>query len=691
MSNLCKTIFLVISLLFVFISQVGAANGTCETITSNYCSDFGTINAKISQTAFDSLVQDKYNEFKKVLTSGDAECETQLSSNVRYLKTLACAFIIKDQGCPGSTSICPDVCTYFSNSLDSVSCINGQGKSSIHSQCTIKSLQSNDCLDYYAAELSSCGYEDANSKTDFCAQNADSACCTSTAEANNDEASNITIPMNKPNKSKDATGENKKKGGSFFKSKFFIISSIILALIVAILGFFYYVGSKDEKEERMRNLELGNRNQGYDNMSDDYNRTIEINKDKEKDTGFNYSDKDYDFASKFNYNNNSNENDPFDDSNQIDPSTKYNSKPYENNYSTSPYENNYSSSPYDNYNNNNNSQHDNNYSTSPYENNFSTSPYDKYSSNLYNKNYSSYDHQFNYKPYPYEKSYNDVQGSTTYQNQSVAAPVDSRKEKENPFDSPKLQNHEDSIDNQLSGFPMTSMPATNNKSKKEKTKAKASTTKNIPSNKNINIGDDILKPSMVTLTEIQTPQENNYSHGTEEEEPAEPKKGVVNMIDIQTPASNEANTTRNLTPSILVTSTNGEVSDISHEVSHNMSEDVTEDFSEMPEPRPFRAIHAYEPQIDDELRLEVDNDIDVLYEYDDGWCWAYNKTTDEQGACPLLCLVSAKEEASGEREWEKEMDVVKVPGRRESMISTSFDTSNLSFSNTSFQKKFQQM
>ena len=68
----------------------------------------------------------------------------------------------------------------------------------------------------------------------------------------------------------------------------------------------------------------------------------------------------------------------------------------------------------------------------------------------------------------------------------------------------------------------------------------------------------------------------------------------------------------------------------------------------MPEPKPFRAIHAYEPQIDDELRLEVDNEIDVLYEYDDGWCWAINKTTNEQGACPLLCLVSAKEASKSE-------------------------------------------
>jgi len=144
--NLSKVVLLVISLLLVFISQVGAANGTCEAIVSNYCADFGNINAKVSQTAFDSAVQAKYNEFKKVLTSGDATCETEVSSNVRYLKTLACAFVIKDQGCAGGAPICPEVCTQFSNSLNNVSCINAQGGSSIFTQCTVKSLQSNDCL-----------------------------------------------------------------------------------------------------------------------------------------------------------------------------------------------------------------------------------------------------------------------------------------------------------------------------------------------------------------------------------------------------------------------------------------------------------------------------------------------------------------------------------------------------------------
>jgi len=42
-------------------------------------------------------------------------------------------------------------------------------------------------------------------------------------------------------------------------------------------------------------------------------------------------------------------------------------------------------------------------------------------------------------------------------------------------------------------------------------------------------------------------------------------------------------------------------------------------------------------------------------------------------------LFQSKEEAKGDREWEKEMDVMKVPGRRESMLSNSFDTSRLSF------------
>ncbi len=346
-------------------------------------------------------------------------------------------------------------------------------------------------------------------------------------------------------------------------------------------------------------------------------------------SGYNYGSEDYNLSgSNYNYHKKSEDENPFDDSNRIST--------YSSRLSTK---------------NTGDDDEDNDY---------------------LNKSYNS-------KPIkyvPFETSYNDVQ-NTISNNELLVAPPDVH----NPFESPKFE--EDSMDMQLNNFPM---PYNNYEKPKDEeininssvpanatTTNAPTTTTTIPADKDINIGDDILKPSVVTLTEIKTPEENNISDEKEIETPKEPKKGIVNMIDIQKPSSNEAVKTNNgLTPSILITNVNGDVSSIDPE------ESITEEISEMPEPKPFRAIHAYEPEIDDELRLEVDNEIDVLYEYDDGWCWAINKTTGEQGACPLLCLVSAKEAINGDHGWEKDMEIVKVPGRRESMLS--FDSSNISFS-----------
>jgi len=581
------------------------------------------------------------------------------------LKSVACAFVIKEQGCGQSSAICPSVCSQFGKSLSSISCLQQKGYSSIISKCTSMAVQKADCLDYYDLELDSCGFENATQKSSFCATNSSLKCCGGSGVLNTGVQQNQpqTQPQTQPQiqpqtqpqtQNTGATTTNdqssttstttstettatktKKKSGGFFGGKTFLILLAIFILVFGLLGYFYYVGSKDEKEENMRNLENGN-NRYNNNNYGGQTQTVEVNKNQ------NVSDNPYEykpsFDEKLQYGQNTE--DPFSDKNRVDA---------------------------------------------------------------------------------FNTTYNDVQNSVSYQNPAlVPAPVETR-DIENPFDSPKLSNAENDYNSQINknmqelskNFPVDDMPTpsvvkitsiekpqqgnTNNDDEHKEEEnpddmLKPSRvrmtnietpipTNSIPTDKDINIGDKVLKPSMVTLTEIQTPQESSIKHEEEnkennEEENEEPKKAVVNMIDLKSPASNEALNAGNLTPSILVTSTDGKVTS-----SENLSqeEEVPEEYSEMPEPRPFRAIHAYEPQIDDELRLEVDNEIDVLYEYDDGWCWAINKTTGEQGACPLLCLVSAKEEASGEREWEKDMDVMKVPGRRESMLSNSFDPSRLSF------------
>jgi len=154
--NFIRFLFLVYEISFYF-STVGADNGICERIISNECPYFNIINAKVSQSVFDTNVQEKYNELKRVLTVSNADCEDYFYSKVRYLKSVSCAFVIKDQNCPGSTVICPDVCMSFLFSLNDIPCIDISNKNSVIAQCTLKSYQSNYCLSFNDTELSTCG------------------------------------------------------------------------------------------------------------------------------------------------------------------------------------------------------------------------------------------------------------------------------------------------------------------------------------------------------------------------------------------------------------------------------------------------------------------------------------------------------------------------------------------------------
>ncbi|ORX57185.1 hypothetical protein BCR36DRAFT_219225, partial [Piromyces finnis] len=672
----------------------------CTTISSTICSDFAVINSKVAQSQFDALVQTQINQIKASLSGLGTACD--IASNARYIKSVACAFVIKDQGCGRSTPICPSVCTQFTKSLNGIACIQQNGLTQIGSRCSSVSAQLQNCLDYYDMELDSCGFENAAQKASFCATNSNLKCCggntqpvqpaqpltnqSQTTSLNTSNTSTTPSASSTETNTEKETKKQKKEGGSFLTSKAFLIIAGILVLIIAVLGYFYYVGSKDEKEERMRNLESANNNTTYGNNNYGQTQTVEINKTQNLNVNNEYVNNEYTYNANLPNNGNS----------QYGENQAYN-QPYG---ESQAYNQSYGE----------NQAYNQSYGANP-------------SYPAYGENQPYVDATNN----PYNVSYNDVQNSG-YQNQDLVASTSETRNvenAENPFDSPKLDNAETDYNSQINksmqelskNFSADDMPTpsvvkltsiekpqqSNTNSEEEQKKEenpddmlKPSMVRmtnietpvpsnTIPADKDISIGDDVLKPSMVKLTEIETPQETSINNEVQEgkennEADEEPKKAVVNMIDLKSPASNEALNAGNITPSIMVTSTDGKTTTPADGAEGaSQQEEITEEYSEMPEPRPFRAIHAYEPQIDDELRLVVDNEIDVLYEYDDGWCWAINKTTGEQGACPLLCLVSAMEEATGEREWEKEMDVMKVPGRRESMLSTSFDTSRLSF------------
>ncbi|KAF1806975.1 hypothetical protein V8B55DRAFT_1461302 [Mucor lusitanicus] len=59
----------------------------------------------------------------------------------------------------------------------------------------------------------------------------------------------------------------------------------------------------------------------------------------------------------------------------------------------------------------------------------------------------------------------------------------------------------------------------------------------------------------------------------------------------------------------------------------------------------FVVIHAYPPQMPDELELNAGDIVCLALYFDDGWALGYNVTTGQKGAFPLVCISPAPEES----------------------------------------------
>jgi len=81
---------------------------------------------------------------------------------------------------------------------------------------------------------------------------------------------------------------------------------------------------------------------------------------------------------------------------------------------------------------------------------------------------------------------------------------------------------------------------------------------------------------------------------------------------------------------------------------------------------PYRAVHTYEPQLNDELLLEINDIVEVVYIYDDGWVWGINTRTNESGACPMLCLEKVED---SDTDFSIDEKIKSIISTRESMIS----------------------
>ncbi|OUM57608.1 hypothetical protein PIROE2DRAFT_64902, partial [Piromyces sp. E2] len=51
--------------------------------------------------------------------------------------------------------------------------------------------------------------------------------------------------------------------------------------------------------------------------------------------------------------------------------------------------------------------------------------------------------------------------------------------------------------------------------------------------------------------------------------------------------------------------------------------------------------YKYDPQLDDELQLQVNDQVQIIEEYEDGWMKAINLTTGKEGMAPRVCIREA--------------------------------------------------
>jgi len=52
----------------------------------------------------------------------------------------------------------------------------------------------------------------------------------------------------------------------------------------------------------------------------------------------------------------------------------------------------------------------------------------------------------------------------------------------------------------------------------------------------------------------------------------------------------------------------------------------------------YTCSYPYEPKLDDEFELRINDEIQIIEEFEDGWMKAYNRTTMKEGMAPIVCI-----------------------------------------------------
>jgi len=267
----------------------------------------------------------------------------------------------------------------------------------------------------------------------------------------------------------------------------------------------------------------------------------------------------------------------------------------------------------------------------------------------------------------------------------------------------------------IGGAAIAGAAMSNNKNEQEEPKAQMVNMTNIDAPQSqdsdappiIKVEDEP-KPQMVNMTNIEAPESQDRNETDQPPEikvDEEPKAQMVNMTEIPEPEIQQNRNTKFLStyseapsnqrissqyygesetsydfsssklniPSTLENKTFSMAS--STMLSNRISTTSTD--KEL-NSTPYRAVHTYEPQLNDELLLEIGDIVEVVYIYDDGWVWGINTRTNESGACPMLCLEKADDSDTDFSVDEKMRSIIStresmisrdsVPGRRDSRI-----------------------
>ncbi|ORX49753.1 hypothetical protein BCR36DRAFT_353518 [Piromyces finnis] len=651
----------------------GFSDFSIDTINGIFPLDANRIPHYTDVTSFDSYVI-SYSEFLAKSFSYDLakgsncnrnEMEAYSSSNLRYLKTLACNFILnssKNSCIKPQKKVCKTVCKDFFESFQGLvnsynTCLDSIAISkniTTHNNRCIKSTSNfsgdSNCVDF--TNESNCGFRTINEARSYCGNAVNDSCCNSlnsntqveNVVPNGGTQTTVQKPVvtgtsdsanidNSTTNSNDQKESNPKDKGN--SRLWIIISGICAVLVVGALIYFYKKGESLDKPNNSYYEE--NRMPAFQTMSEN--------------KGFN--------------------------------SSGFSSPPISSGFGM---------------NSMNNSMNNG-------------------ANNSMNKNINTDDVLINRNEMNNMNKVNDPMDDFSFsgdtKNFNFTSNVQANNDNNNGFSNAAIY----AAPISAAGGAAVAAAAISNNNKEEEPKPQMVNMTNIqpPDSQNTNetpiikIEDEEPKPQMVNMTNIQPPESQDRNESEQpplntNNENEEPKPQMVKMTEIPEPEIQQNRNTKFLStyseaPSNQRISSQyyGE-SETSYDfsssklnipklenktfsmasstmLSNRMSSSTDRELNSTP----YRAVHTYEPQLNDELLLEINDIVEVVYIYDDGWVWGINTRTNESGACPMLCLEKADDSETDFSSIDERMKSTlsaresmlsrdSVPGRRDSRI-----------------------